>query len=89
MIYGQGQWLNITVSQVANSIVLVLSRAQRSARFFAWQRFYRVQAASGWSVNVVYRDVPKAATLALLSNGSLRVSHVGADAELTQLSRCH
>lgn len=42
--------------------------------FFAWQSFYPVQAASGWTVDVIHRDVPKAASLAPLPDGSLMVS---------------
>lgn len=42
--------------------------------FFAWQSFYPVSAASGWSVQVLHRDVPKAASLMPLADGSLMVS---------------
>lgn len=42
--------------------------------FFAWQSFYPVQAADDWSYQVVYRDVPKAASLAPMRDGSLMVS---------------
>lgn len=42
--------------------------------FFAWQSFYPVQAAGDWRVRVAYRDVPKAASLAPLGDGSLVVS---------------
>lgn len=42
--------------------------------FFAWQSFYPVNAAAGWSVQVVHRDVAKAASLMPLSDGSLVVS---------------
>ena len=42
--------------------------------FFAWQSFYPVSAAAGWSVQVVHRDVAKAASLMPLSDGSLVVS---------------
>lgn len=42
--------------------------------FFAWQSFYPVQASGDWRVEVVYRDVPKAASLAPLLDGSLLVS---------------
>ncbi|RQO57898.1 hypothetical protein DBR46_08610 [Pseudomonas sp. KBW05] len=42
--------------------------------FFAWQSFYPVSAATGWSVQVVHRDVAKAASLMPLSDGSLVVS---------------
>lgn len=42
--------------------------------FFAWQSFYPVQAAGDWRVQVIYRDVPKAASLAPLDDGSLLVS---------------
>jgi hypothetical protein len=42
--------------------------------FFAWQSFYPVSAAGGWSVQVVHRDVPKAASLMPLPDGSLMIS---------------
>ncbi|WP_017736320.1 hypothetical protein [Pseudomonas sp. CBZ-4] len=42
--------------------------------FFAWQSFYPVSAAAGWNVQVVHRDVAKAASLMPLSDGSLVVS---------------
>lgn len=42
--------------------------------FFAWQSFYPVSAASGWRVQVVHRDVPKAASLLPQPDGSLLVS---------------
>jgi hypothetical protein len=42
--------------------------------FFAWQSYYPVSAAKGWSVQVVHRDVPKAASLMPLADGSLMVS---------------
>ncbi|AXM94579.1 hypothetical protein ACU5P1_11035 [Pseudomonas plecoglossicida] len=42
--------------------------------FFAWQSFYPVQASNGWSVDVLHRDVTKAASLLLQADGSLLVS---------------
>ena len=42
--------------------------------FFAWQSFYPVSAAAGWSVQVVHRDVQKAASLMPMPDGSLMVS---------------
>ncbi|WP_434136811.1 hypothetical protein JQR88_23575 (plasmid) [Pseudomonas luteola] len=42
--------------------------------FFTWQSFYPVQSAEGWSYKVVYRDVPKAASLVPRQDGSLMVS---------------
>lgn len=42
--------------------------------FFAWQSFYPVQAASGWRVEVVHRNVDKAASLLPQADGSLLVS---------------
>lgn len=42
--------------------------------FFAWQNFYPVQAASGWDVEVLHRDVTKAASLLPQADGSLLVS---------------
>lgn len=42
--------------------------------FFAWQSFYPVSAAAGWSVQVVHRNVEKAAALMPLPDGSLMVS---------------
>ena len=40
--------------------------------FFAWQSFYPVQAASGWDVEVLHRDVAKAASLLPQADGSLQ-----------------
>lgn len=42
--------------------------------FFAWQDFYPVQAANGWSVEVLHKDVKKAASLVPLPDGGLLVS---------------
>jgi len=42
--------------------------------FFAWQSFYPVQASGGWDVDVLHRDVAKAASLLLQADGSLLVS---------------
>jgi outer membrane protein assembly factor BamB len=42
--------------------------------FFAWQSFYPVQAAAGWDVQVLHRDVTKAASLLPQADGSLLVS---------------
>ena len=42
--------------------------------FFAWQSFYPVQAAAGWDVDVLHRDVAKAASLLPQADGSLLVS---------------
>lgn len=49
--------------------------------FFAWQSFYPVSAASGWSIQTVYRDVPKAASLMPLPDGSLMISQELNDAK--------
>ncbi|MGY2398262.1 hypothetical protein [Pseudomonas sp. SDO5271_S396] len=49
--------------------------------FFAWQSFYPVSAAAGWSVQVVHRDVPKVASLMPLPDGSLMVSQELDDAK--------
>ncbi|WP_236528904.1 hypothetical protein [Pseudomonas syringae] len=56
--------------------------------FFAWQSFYPVSAASGWRVQVVHRDVPKAASLMPLADGSLMVSQELDDA-LGSIVRIH
>lgn len=42
--------------------------------FFAWQSFYPVQSADGWSYDVLHRDVQKAASLVPLPDGGLLVS---------------
>ena len=42
--------------------------------FFAWQDFYPVQAADGWSYEVLHADVMKAASLVPLPDGGLLVS---------------
>ncbi|KKO15114.1 MULTISPECIES: hypothetical protein [Pseudomonas] len=57
-------------------IALVASTGLLTATlgFFAWQSFYPVQAASGWGVEVLHRDVTKAASLLPQADGSLLVS---------------
>lgn len=42
--------------------------------FFAWQGFYPVQATDGWSVEVLHKNVQKAASLVPLPDGGLLVS---------------
>ncbi|KAF1033655.1 MAG: hypothetical protein GAK37_00009 [Pseudomonas sp.] len=42
--------------------------------FFAWQSFYPVSATKDWSVQVIHRDVAKAASLMPLPDGSLMVT---------------
>lgn len=49
--------------------------------FFAWQSYYPVSAAAGWSVQTVHRDVPKAASLMPLADGSLMISQELNDAK--------
>ena len=49
--------------------------------FFAWQSYYPVSAADGWSVRVVHRDVPKAASLMPMADGSLMLSQELDDAK--------
>ncbi|MFJ4158172.1 hypothetical protein ACIPZF_25695 [Pseudomonas sp. NPDC089752] len=57
-------------------IALVSTCALLSATlgFFAWQSFYPVQASNGWDVEVLHRDVAKAASLLPQADGSLLVS---------------
>ncbi|KAF2406291.1 hypothetical protein SAMN04490179_5202 [Pseudomonas antarctica] len=49
--------------------------------FFAWQSFYPVSAATGWSIQTVHSDVPKAASLMPLPDGSLMISQELNDAK--------
>ena len=42
--------------------------------FFAWQSYYPVSAAAGWNVRVVHSNVPKAASLMPMADGSLVIS---------------
>lgn len=49
--------------------------------FFAWQSFYPVSAAPGWSVQTVHTDVPKAASLMPMPDGSLMISQELNDAK--------
>ncbi|AGI24715.1 hypothetical protein H681_14225 [Pseudomonas sp. ATCC 13867] len=42
--------------------------------FFIWQDFYPVQAAAGWNVQVLQREVKKAASIVPLADGGLLVS---------------
>lgn len=49
--------------------------------FFAWQSFYPVSAATGWSVQTVHRNVPKAASLMPMPDGSLMISQELNDAK--------
>ncbi|MGE7994151.1 hypothetical protein ACQKPE_24660 [Pseudomonas sp. NPDC089554] len=63
--------LRRVLKRVAFSIAgLVLA----AAGFFSWQSFYPVQAANGWSYRVLHEQVPKAASLAMLSDGAILVS---------------
>lgn len=57
-------------------IVLIVTACLLCATlgFFAWQSFYPVQAADGWNVSVLHRDVAKAASLLPQADGSLLVS---------------
>ncbi|MEX3772591.1 hypothetical protein [Pseudomonas sp. MYb118] len=56
------------------SLALAGATVAVAAGFFAWQSFFPVQAASGWSYRVAYPKVPKAASLALLPGGAILVS---------------
>ncbi|MCP2054312.1 UNVERIFIED_ORG: glucose/arabinose dehydrogenase [Pseudomonas fluorescens] len=49
--------------------------------FLAWQSFYPVSAATGWSVQTVHRNVPKAASLMPMPDGSLMISQELNDAK--------
>lgn len=70
---------NNKVLRLGVSLVSVLCVA--TLGFFAWQSFYPVSAASGWNVKVLHRDVPKAASLMPLADGSLMVSQELDDAK--------
>ncbi|MBI6939903.1 hypothetical protein JET76_00965 [Pseudomonas putida] len=62
--------------QRGTRIALTTTAALLSATlgFFAWQSFYPVQASDGWAVEVLHRDVAKAASLLPQADGSLLVS---------------
>lgn len=56
------------------SLTAVAAVVVSALGFFAWQSFYPVQAAAGWQVQVLHGDIPKAASLLPLADGSLVVS---------------
>lgn len=53
---------------------LVLALATATLVFFAWQQFYPVRSAEGWSYRALHTGVAKAAALALDGSGDLLVS---------------
>ncbi|SDI42176.1 hypothetical protein SAMN05216588_116119 [Pseudomonas flavescens] len=59
---------------VRHSLVGLASLLAMALLFFAWQQFYPVSAADGWSVRKLYDDVPRASGLALDRTGDLLVS---------------
>lgn len=59
--------LRLVLSALALTVAAALA-------FFAWQDFYPVQAASGWNVDVIQRDVKKAASIVPLPDGGLLVT---------------
>ncbi|AGZ35427.1 MAG: hypothetical protein ACOKSU_21115 [Pseudomonas sp.] len=65
-----------TLRQRSTRIALTATASLLAATlgFFAWQSFYPVQAAKGWDVEVLHRQVDKAASLLPQADGSLLVS---------------
>lgn len=59
--------LRLALSVVALTVAAAVA-------FFAWQDFYPVQAASGWNVEVIQRDVKKAASIVPLPDDGLLVT---------------
>lgn len=60
------KWLRIGLYSSGSVITAALG-------FFAWQYFFPVQAASGWSYKVAYPDVQRASGLLALPDGDLLV----------------
>lgn len=61
------RWLQISLAGAGTAVTAALG-------FFAWQYFFPVQAASGWSYKVAHLDVQRASGLLALPDGSLLVS---------------
>lgn len=59
--------LRIALSAIALTVTA-------AAGFFLWQGFYPVRAAAGWQVEVLQREVKKAASIVPLADGGLLVS---------------
>jgi len=57
-----------------NTLLAVAALVAAALTFFAWQYFFPVQAASGWSYRVAYDSVQKAAGLARAPGGGILVS---------------
>lgn len=69
----QALWL-LSRPPVRWALLLTLALNLMALAFFAWQQFYPVRAADGWSVRELYDDVPRASGLTLDFTGALLVS---------------
>lgn len=56
------------------ALLAVATLVTAAVAFFLWQDFYPVQAANGWNVQVIERDVKKAASIVPLPDGGMLVT---------------
>ncbi len=66
--------MNMPLRFLRNALLAAALLVSAALTFFAWQYFFPVQAASGWSYRVAYDGVQKAAGLARDAGGGILVS---------------
>ncbi|MFV3386829.1 hypothetical protein ACNFCJ_15610 [Pseudomonas sp. NY15364] len=66
--------MNTSLRFLRNALLAAAALIAAALAFFAWQYFFPVQAASGWSYRVAYDGVQKAAGLARAPGGGILVS---------------
>ncbi|WP_343349287.1 hypothetical protein [Pseudomonas sediminis] len=66
--------MNMSLRFLRNALLAAAALIAAALAFFAWQYFFPVQAASGWSYRVAYDGVQKAAGLARAPGGGILVS---------------
>lgn len=66
--------MNMSLRLLKSAFLAAAALVAAALMFFAWQYFFPVQAASGWSYRVAYDDVQKAAGLARAADGGILVS---------------
>lgn len=66
--------MNMSLRLLKNALLAAAALVAAALVFFAWQYFFPVQAANGWSYRVAYDSVQKAAGLARAPGGGILVS---------------
>lgn len=66
--------MSMSLRLLKNALLAAAALVAAALTFFAWQYFFPVQAASGWSYRVAYDGVQKAAGLARAPGGGILVS---------------